>query len=143
MRTRLDRIRHAVCFEIIGLILLVGVLSQLGFDSGRIGVVGIAFSILATGWNYIYNIWFDRILYRRYKTAVKTTAIRIIHSLGFEAGLLFVTIPIFVLGTKKLLYGRLLFLILVWYFFISFMHMFIILLMIVYFQYLRYNKINK
>ncbi len=57
MRTRLDRIRHAVCFEIIGLILLVGVLSQLGFDSGHIGVVGIAFSILATGWNYIYNIW--------------------------------------------------------------------------------------
>lgn len=94
MRTRLDRIRHAVCFEIIGLILLVGVLSQLGFDSSHIGVVGIAFSILATGWNYIYNIWFDRILYRRYKTIVKTTAIRIIHSLGFEAGLLLVTIPI-------------------------------------------------
>ena len=94
MRTRLDRIRHAVCFEIIGLILLVGVLSQLGFDGSHVGVVGIAFSILATGWNYIYNIWFDRMLYRRYKTAAKTTVIRIVHSLGFEAGLLFVTIPI-------------------------------------------------
>ncbi|OBU16868.1 transporter [Photobacterium aquimaris] len=94
MRTRLDRIRHAVCFEVIGLILLVGVLSQLGFDGSHVGVVGIAFSILATGWNYIYNIWFDRMLYRRYKTAVKTTAIRIVHSLGFEAGLLVVTIPI-------------------------------------------------
>lgn len=94
MRTRLDRIRHAVCFEIIGLILLVGVLSQLGFDGSHVGVVGIAFSILATGWNYIYNMWFDRMLYSRYKTAAKTTVIRIIHSLGFEAGLLLVTIPI-------------------------------------------------
>ncbi|MEC6798494.1 PACE efflux transporter [Photobacterium sp. S4TG1] len=94
MRTRLDRIRHAICFEVIGLILLVGVLSQFGFDSSHVGVVGIAFSILATVWNYIYNIWFDRMLYRRYKTTVKTTIVRIIHSLGFEAGLLFVTIPI-------------------------------------------------
>ncbi|MEC6907681.1 PACE efflux transporter [Photobacterium piscicola] len=94
MRTRLDRIRHAICFEVIGLILLVGVLSQFGFDGSHVGVVGIAFSILATGWNYIYNIWFDRMLYRRYKTTAKTTIVRILHSIGFEAGLLFVTIPI-------------------------------------------------
>lgn len=94
MRTRFDRIRHAVCFEIIGLILLVGVLSQFGFNGSHVGAVGIAFSVLATGWNYVYNIWFDRWLYKRYKTASKTTVIRIIHSVGFEAGLLFVTIPI-------------------------------------------------
>ncbi|WP_318427879.1 PACE efflux transporter [Photobacterium leiognathi] len=94
MRTRFDRIRHAVCFEIIGLVLLVGVLSQFGYDSGHVGVIGIAFSFLATGWNYLYNHWFDRFMARRYNTLNKTTVQRIVHSIGFEAGLLIVTIPI-------------------------------------------------
>ncbi|WP_318517485.1 PACE efflux transporter [Photobacterium leiognathi] len=94
MRTRFDRIRHAVCFEIIGLVLLVGVLSQFGYDSGHVGAIGIAFSFLATGWNYLYNHWFDRFMARRYNTLNKTTVQRIVHSIGFEAGLLVVTIPI-------------------------------------------------
>lgn len=94
MRTRFDRIRHAVCFEIIGLVLLVGVLSQFGYDSDHVGAVGIAFSFLATGWNYVYNNWFDNLMVRRYKTLKKTSLQRVVHSIGFEAGLLFVTIPI-------------------------------------------------
>lgn len=94
MRSRFDRIRHAVCFEIIGLILLVGVLSQLGYNSGHIGAIGVLFSLLATGWNYIYNVCFDRWMRHRYHTLDKTVVLRVIHSVCFEAGLLLVTIPI-------------------------------------------------
>ena len=93
MRTRFDRIRHAILFEIIGLIIIVGVLSQLGFDMGHVGVMGVIFSIIATGWNYFYNIGFDNYLVKKTGSAVKTAWVRIVHSLGFEGGLLFLTIP--------------------------------------------------
>ena len=55
MRTTFDRIRHAIGFEIIGLILMVGILSQFGFELGHVGIMGIFFSIVATVWNYLYN----------------------------------------------------------------------------------------
>ncbi|KJF88750.1 PACE efflux transporter [Photobacterium phosphoreum] len=93
MRTTFDRIRHAIGFEIIGLILMVGILSQFGFEIGHVGVVGVFFSIVATVWNYLYNLWFDRLMYKKYNATQKTLLQRIIHSLGFEVGLLIFTIP--------------------------------------------------
>ena len=91
MRTRFDRIRHAVLFEIIGLAITIGVLSQFGFEIGHLGILGVFFSVVATAWNYIYNIVFDKYLFKK---TVKTTSIRIVHSLGFEVGLLFLTLPV-------------------------------------------------
>ncbi|MDX2319636.1 MAG: PACE efflux transporter [Moritella sp.] len=93
MRTRLDRIRHAILFEIFGLIAIMGAMSQLGFEVGHVGVMGVIFSVVATGWNYVYNIGFDKYMLRKMGTVTKTTLIRIVHSLGFEGGLLFLTIP--------------------------------------------------
>ena len=46
MRTRLDRIRHAILFEIIGLVVIMGILSQLGFELGYVGAMGVLFSVL-------------------------------------------------------------------------------------------------
>ena len=93
MRTTKDRIRHAIAFEVIGLILMTGILSQLGFNMGHSGAMGIFFSLVATAWNYVYNIGFDRFMLRRYKSLDKSALIRIGHSIGFEAGLLLLTIP--------------------------------------------------
>ncbi|MFT5806004.1 MAG: putative membrane protein [Moritella dasanensis] len=93
MRTRLDRIRHAILFEIIGLLAIMGVLSQLGFELGHVGVMGVLFSVVATGWNYVYNLGFDKYMLKKMGTVTKTTLIRVVHSLGFEGGLLFLTIP--------------------------------------------------
>lgn len=93
MRTRFDRIRHAILFELIGLVLIVGVLSQFGFEVGHVGMMGVFFSLVATGWNYIYNILFDNYLVKKTGSVIKTTGNRIVHSLGFEGGLLFLTIP--------------------------------------------------
>ncbi|CEO39665.1 PACE efflux transporter [Photobacterium kishitanii] len=94
MRTTFDRIRHAIGFEVIGLLLMVGILSQFGFELGHVGAVGVFFSIVATLWNYVYNQWFDNFMQQKYSTTQKTVRIRLLHSLGFEAGLLVVTIPV-------------------------------------------------
>ena len=94
MRTRRERIWHAIAFEIIGLVLLVGVLGQFGYNMTDIGLLGIFFSILATCWNYAFNIVFDAFMMKTYNSLKKTFWLRIWHSLAFEAGLLVVTIPV-------------------------------------------------
>lgn len=93
MRTRLDRIRHAISFEIVGLVIIIAAFKQFGFDAGHVGVLGIVLSVIATGWNYIYNIGFDKVMFRRYGHINKTPAIRILHALGFEGGLVVITVP--------------------------------------------------
>ena len=60
MRSTKDRIRHAVSFEIIGLV-LVTPLGAWAFDMNvqHIGVVAVVGATLATVWNYVYNLMFD------------------------------------------------------------------------------------
>ena len=93
MRTNKDRIRHAVAFEVIGLILSIGIINQMGFDLGHVSAMGLFFSVVATLWNYIYNIGFDHLMIRFFNSLNKTALIRVFHSIGFELGLLIVTIP--------------------------------------------------
>ncbi|OOF10671.1 MULTISPECIES: PACE efflux transporter [Salinivibrio] len=94
MRTKADRWRHAIGFELIGLILVVfGLNLILGADIGHLGVMGVLFSVIATGWNYVYNILFDRAMLAMRGSVLKTLPIRILHAVLFEAGLLVVTIP--------------------------------------------------
>ncbi|CAH0535921.1 PACE efflux transporter [Vibrio marisflavi] len=93
MRTPLDRVRHAISFEIIGLVIIVFAFKHLGYDAGHIGVLGVVLSVIATGWNYIYNIGFDKFLLKRFGSIKKTTLIRIFHALIFEGGLVIITVP--------------------------------------------------
>lgn len=94
MRTTRDRIRHAISFEIIGILLIVplGALG-LGMSMESMGVVAVFGASIATLWNYIYNIGFDRIMKRVLGTVHKTLAIRVVHTILFELGLLTVTLP--------------------------------------------------
>lgn len=94
MRTVSERIKHAIIFEIIGLIFITFILSQLGFDVAHSGVMGLAFSLIATGWNYIYNIWFDKQMLKRTGSPEKKQKHRVLHALLFELGLLWLTIPV-------------------------------------------------
>ncbi|MCR8825737.1 PACE efflux transporter [Pseudosulfitobacter koreensis] len=98
MRTTPDRLRHAISFEIIGILLVVP-LGAVGFgmDARHIGVIAIAVATLATLWNYVYNLLFDRALKRWRGTVHKTLALRIVHALMFELGLLAVTLPMIAL----------------------------------------------
>ena len=94
MRTSLDRIRHAILFELVGLIFLIGGGTILtGFDASALGVVGVVASLIATGWNFVFNLSFDRAMLRWRGSIIKTHRIRILHALLFEAGLLVILLP--------------------------------------------------
>lgn len=94
MRSAGDRIRHAVCFEIIG-VLIVTPLAGWAFDAefSQIGVLAIAMSLIATVWNYIYNVMFDHLLLRLRGRVQKQVLERIVHAFVFEFGMLLITLP--------------------------------------------------
>ncbi len=94
MRKTADRIRHAISFELIGLALVapLGALA-FGMPIADIGVVGVAGATLATAWNYIYNLGFDRVMQRLTGSTQKSVAIRVLHAVMFEVGLLLALLP--------------------------------------------------
>lgn len=94
MRNRSDRIRHALSFEISGLLLVVPTGALVFHTAPRdLGVVALSVSVLATLWTYGYNVIFDRAMLRWRGRVAKTPALRIVHAVLFEAGLLMVTVP--------------------------------------------------
>ena len=98
MRTTGDRIRHALSFEIIGVVLVVPLGSMgFGMEAGDVGVVAIAGATTATLWNYVYNLLFDRAMKRWRGSVHKTFGLRVLHAILFEFGLLFVTLPMLAL----------------------------------------------
>ncbi len=94
MRTVGDRVRHAISFEIIGLALITP-LGALAFNMPvhDIGVVGLVSATIATAWNFVYNYLFDVVLQRQTGSTEKSNAIRIIHAILFELGLLAALMP--------------------------------------------------
>lgn len=94
MRTFRDRLRHAISFEIVGLSLLAP-LGALVFavPIKSMGVVGLVGATLATLWNYAYNVGFDHLALRLTGTTLKSWRLRLVHALGFEAGLLIALLP--------------------------------------------------
>jgi uncharacterized membrane protein len=94
MRTVRDRIRHALSFEIIGLILAIP-LGALVFHHPMedIGVITVVASIVATVWNYLYNWGFDHALKRLTGTVQKSLPVRVGHAVLFELGLVALLTP--------------------------------------------------
>ncbi|RYH14129.1 MAG: PACE efflux transporter [Alphaproteobacteria bacterium] len=94
MRTVSDRIRHALSFEIIGLMLAVP-FGALVFNHPMqdIGVITIVSSIVATVWNYLYNWGFDHALQRLTGSVVKSWPVRVGHAVLFELGLVALLMP--------------------------------------------------
>lgn len=95
MRTTFDRIRQAVSFELIGLLIAAPVGAWLfEFGTSDFGVLVFLGATLATGWNYVYNLVFDHALKRLRGRASKTLPLRVVHALGFEAGLMLGFLPV-------------------------------------------------
>lgn len=94
MRSFGDRVRHAVLFELIGLATFTP-LAAIVFNQpiAHMGVIGVVGATVATLWNFIYNLGFDRALMRLRGKVQKTIGIRIIHAVLFEAGLVVILIP--------------------------------------------------
>lgn len=94
MRTTRDRIRHAISFEIIGLILITPLGAwTFGMPLHDIGVVAIVGATIATAWNYLFNLMFDRAMLRATGAVAKTLLVRVLHAVLFEVGLLALLMP--------------------------------------------------
>lgn len=89
-----DRLRHALSFELIGLAIFTP-LAALVFDqpAAHMGVVGLIAATVATLWNLIFNMGFDRAMVSLTGSAVKSIPVRILHTLLFEAGLVLALVP--------------------------------------------------
>ena len=96
MRTKSDRIRQAVSFELLGLALVTPLGSWVyGFPLFDIGAISLISSLVATCWNYSFNFGFDHAMKRWRGTTAKTLPLRILHATAFELGLLLILLPIF------------------------------------------------
>ncbi|MDE1234895.1 PACE efflux transporter [Vibrio aestuarianus] len=87
-----ERIFHAVVFELTALAILIPLSALItGQGGGDLAMVGAGLSLLAVVWNYQYNILFDRLFGS--DRSGRSAKIRLLHTTGFEGGLVFVSIP--------------------------------------------------
>ncbi|MBW8301417.1 MAG: PACE efflux transporter [Hydrogenophaga sp.] len=94
MRSTSDRIRHAVSFEILALLLVTPLGAWVfSLPITDIGIVGVASATIAMLWNYVYNLGFDHAMQRLAGGTYKTVPIRVLHAVLFEAGILIVLAP--------------------------------------------------
>ena len=94
MRATKDRIRHAISFEVLALLIVAPLGAwTFGHPVFEMGVVGIVSATTATVWNYVYNLLFDHAMLRIVGTVHKTLPQRVLHTLLFEGGLLVALLP--------------------------------------------------
>ena len=95
MRTGADRLRHTLGFEGLGLMISIPLFSLLtGQPVDHLGPLAIGLSLLATGWNYLYNLLVDHWMVRQLGRLEKRLIERVLHALLFELGLLLVALPL-------------------------------------------------
>ena len=95
MRTGADRLRHTLGFEAVGLLISIPLFTLVtGQPADHLGPLAIGLSLLATGWNYLYNLMVDHWMLRRLGRLEKRLAERVLHALLFELGLLLVALPL-------------------------------------------------
>ena len=94
MRSCPDRVRHTVLFEIIGLALVIpGGAMLFNLPATHMGVIGVGSATVATLWNFVYNLGFDHAMLRFIGHTRKSLALRVLHALLFEGGLLVLLLP--------------------------------------------------
>lgn len=94
MRTRSDRLRHAVSFELIGLALITPLGAWMfDFPLYRIGSLAVVGTLIAGAWTYLFNWGFDHALNRWSGSPRKSPVLRVGHAMLFEAGLLLILVP--------------------------------------------------
>jgi len=95
VRTTTDRIRQALAFETLGILIVTPLFAWLfAHPMGEIGVLAIIGGTLATVWNYLFNLAFDHMLKRRRGTAHKSLPLRIVHATLFELSFMTLLLPV-------------------------------------------------
>lgn len=95
MRTTTDRIRHTLLFELLALATVTPLAMWItGKGVGTVSSLAISLSLIAMGWNYCFNLWFDKMELKWKGRRDRNLATRIVHALLFELGMLVVTLPL-------------------------------------------------
>ncbi|NOJ25147.1 PACE efflux transporter [Vibrio coralliilyticus] len=88
-----ERILHMVLFELVALILMATLATLItGNGAGKMAGLAIALSLIAMGWNYIYNYGYDKVFGS--DRSKRTAKVRILHGLGFELGMMIISFPV-------------------------------------------------
>lgn len=91
------RIVYVILFEIFAILSSTLILMALsGGDAQQSLPVATVVSVIAVVWNFLYNTWFEK-LEKRYGVKARNMKVRVLHALGFEAGLLALTLPLYML----------------------------------------------
>lgn len=94
MRSTADRIRHAIAFEVIGILLATPFTALTFHLPGETSTVVVAVSALvAMAWNYLYNLGFDHALKALGRSTEKSVPMRVAHAILFELGLTALLLP--------------------------------------------------
>ncbi|AOJ70888.1 MULTISPECIES: multidrug/biocide efflux PACE transporter [Burkholderia] len=92
-KTLAERVVHALAFEVTAIAICAPVVSWvLGLSLVHVGVLTAAVSVIAMVWNVVFNALFERIE-RRYRLA-RTFAVRAMHAIAFELGLVAMALPL-------------------------------------------------
>ncbi|MEY4750671.1 MAG: hypothetical protein RIQ60_2885 [Pseudomonadota bacterium] len=93
-RPRVRRVVQAVLFEIGGLAVVTPVLTWAFGSSGASSLLlALALSATALAWNYVFNTAFERWEAAQARRG-RSLRRRLVHGLGFEGGLLLITVPL-------------------------------------------------
>ena len=96
MRSTADRIRQAVSFELLGIMIVTPLFAWVfNHPMGDMGVLVVLGATAATAWNYLFNLGFDHLLHWCRGDIRKTMLLRVGHAVLFEATLLVLLLPIF------------------------------------------------
>jgi len=86
------RIIHALSYEAILLVMIAIFLSFIFAVPLEVtGTLGIAMAVTSVFWNMTFNHFFEKFEAKR--KLKRTVKVRILHAIGFEGGLMLVTIP--------------------------------------------------
>lgn len=89
------RVIYVTLFEILAVLFATTILMVLSGGNAQGSLpIAIAVSALAVVWNYIYNTLFES-WEKRSGVVARTVKVRCIHAVGFEGGLLAVTLPLY------------------------------------------------
>ena len=92
-RSFIERIGHAVGFEVIALLVCTPIAAWLLHRPlSHVGLLAILLSTTAMGWNVVYNFGFDRLW--PVARVPRTLGVRALHALGFEGGLVLAGVPL-------------------------------------------------
>lgn len=93
MMTLKERLFHAVLFEIGAVSVATAAVLIVSPNTGGTALgVSVLMAVIAMVWNFVFNSLFDKIF-----TAPRETrgfGLRLFHTLAFECGLLFATVPL-------------------------------------------------